>query len=190
MNVGKTTREIVLGSLIAVLSLLFFSTLGIAADVSWAKIIDYGDPGYSETGNAWRTYAAFGHNGTYRYLSHYDSGRTRVGTATWSTAVPYSGTYRVSVSYRMTDNRSPDADYFVTNNDGGSDHFVINQSGPAQLYKWKTLGDYHYKKGQIVKVFLDGTDDTYSDCADAASWELVELDPPPVVSSAVTLLLR
>lgn len=192
MSTRKKNRAIMAPFVFTALSLLTFSIPAMAADgVTWKKIIDFGYPGYAEIGIAWRTYCSppgTAHDGCYRYLSHYDYTRERVGLATWTTAVPYSGIYKVSVSYRSTENRSPDADYFVINSEGANDHFVVNQTGEGSLV-WKTLGQYHYTKGQNAKVVLDGTDDTYSDCADAVSWELVELDPDPKIGPATNLLL-
>lgn len=153
---------------------------------TWSKVVDYGDAGYSESGVSWKTY----HNpqsndGSYRYLSHYDNTRKRVGTATWEAEIPYSGIYKVSVSFRSTENRSSDADYYVDNGTGGNDHFSFDQRGDGGLV-WKTLGEYHYRKGQRVKILLDGTDDTLSDCADAASWTLVKLTPSsPLVNTII-----
>lgn len=192
MSVQRKNSSIMAYSFFPILALLLFSIPALAADevkVGWTKVIDYGQAGYSETGNAWRTYPAFGHNGSYRYLSHYNYTRTRKGTATWATEIPASGIYRVSVSYRRTENRSPDADYYVTNSEGGENHYSFNQMGPNETYMWKLSGLFHYSKGQKVRVFLDGTDDTYSDCADAASWELVELDPAKIVPATNLLLL-
>lgn len=193
MAVQRKNRSIIVSFVLAILALLLFSIPALAAGeekIGWKKIIDYGYPGYSESGIAWRTYKnCQSHDCSYRFLSWWERGLKRVGTATWTITAPYSGSYKVSVSYRRTENRSPDADFFVTNSDGGEDHFSINQVGSVK-YVWKTLGEYHYKKGQKVRVFLNGTDDTYSDCADAASWELVELDPEPILVPANSLLLK
>ena len=169
---------------------LFLAGLTTANAQTWEKVIDFGDPGYVERGSTWRTYVnGQSHRGSYRYLSHFNYTRRRVGTATWTTVAPYSGTYRVSISFRRTENRSPDANYFVTNNSGELDEFVINQSGHLE-FVWAELGLYHYRKGQTIKVLLDGTDDTYSDCADATKWTLVELDPPTVIPPVNSLLLK
>ncbi|HKJ66084.1 MAG TPA: hypothetical protein VJ969_11820 [Desulfopila sp.] len=157
------------------------------AVTQWQKIVDYGDPGYSETGNAWRNYVNDQcHNGTYRLLSHWEQERPRVGTATWEITIPQDGYYRVEVSYRQTENRSPDANYFASNGRGGLDETVINQAG-VTAHIWRTLGEYYYSAGQRVKVFLDGRDDDYSDCADAASWKLI---PAPVNLTPIIALLK
>ncbi|MDH3330090.1 MAG: hypothetical protein OEM01_12725, partial [Desulfobulbaceae bacterium] len=159
--------------------------------ITWEKIIDFGDEGYSETGVAWRTYINDqSHSGSYRYLSAWEKDLPRVGTATWTTTIPYEGLYKVAVSYRQTENRSPDANYFATNNFGGLDEIVINQSGPL-TYIWHTLGEYYYSAGEVVKVHLDGTDDNYSDCADAASWTLIKLgNLPPDITPIISSLLK
>lgn len=172
MRRSKNRTFLSLAGIAAILVLFGFTHDAFSA-TTWSKVIDFGYTGYSETGNSWRTYTSpQSHNGSYRYLSHWDRGVARVGTATWTVAVPYNGKYRVSISYRRTENRSPDANYFVTNGSGGMDEYIVNQMGD-NAYIWRTLGDYEYSAGQAVKVFLDGTDDNYSDCADAARWELL-----------------
>ena len=155
--------------------LLLFVFVNISIAQTWSKVVDYGDAGYSETGVSWRTYpSAQSYNGSYRYLSHWESDVARVGTATWTTTILRDGFYRVAVSYRQTENRSPDANYFATKNISGElEESVINQQGPVGLI-WRTLGVYFYYEGQVVKVLIDGTDDNYSDCADAVSWTLVD----------------
>jgi len=180
------TRNKFISLIIAVTTFLLLGmNIGIALSATtWEKIIDFGDEGYSETGSAWRTYSnPQSHNGSYRYLSHWDMGKARVGTATWTTTIPQSGIYRVAVSYRQTENRSPDANFFATNSSGGMDETVINQVGHL-AYIWRTLGTYRYSEGQVVKVVLDGTDDNYSDCADAASWTLLESSGTSINSSS------
>lgn len=185
---------------IAVLGLFLFSVIpNTATAVTWKKLIDYGYKGYSETSSYnWRTYSSpESVNGSYRYLSYEVGDGSRTGTATWTTEIPYTGTYRVSVSCRKTENRTTDADYYVTNSDNGLDHFVINQKDHRNILVWDTLGVYSYEKGQTVLVKLDGTDDGASDCADATLWELVTMLPdpqvaptaPPNINGARSLLL-
>lgn len=172
---------IIASSLILTVVYLLTASPSMAADPTWKKLIDYGNEGYSETSNNWNTYGAGGVNGTFRYLSHEVGDGTRTGTATWKTTVPYCGIYRVSVSFRRTENRTADADYFVTNKSGGEDHYVIDQRGHLTYPSWG-LGqvDYYYSAGQEVKVVLDGTDDGASDCADAAQWELLQWQECPL----------
>lgn len=185
---------------------LLFAGQAIGGEpVTWSKVVDFGDAGYQEVGASWKNYTnPQANNYSYRYLSHWrEQGLDikRVGLAFWRTEIPYSGTYRISVSYRRTENRSPDADYGVLKSDASDadyntifnkaeyDWTSINQQGHLALI-WKDLGVYEYKKGQLAVVILDGTDDTHSDCADAAKWELVELSDPSVNTGANSLLLR
>lgn len=145
----------------------------MAQAAEWQKIIDNGDTGYSETGSAWRDYEnGDAYNGDYRYLSSYESGVARVGTATWTTTIPEEGRYEVAVSFRRTENRTPDADYLVDDGEGGQDAYSVSQVGESALI-WQVLGTYTYGEGQEVSVTLDGTDDNYSDCADAVRWKRV-----------------
>lgn len=185
-----------ISKILAIGSFFLFSLSGttMAAHTEWHKLVDYGDQGYSETTNNWKTYnhptEAIG--GSYRYLSREVGDNSRTGTATWQTTVPYCGKYRVRVSARKTENRTPDADFFVTNSTGGLDHFVINQIDHRNILDWDILGDYYYEKGQTVIVKLDGTDDGWSDCADAALWELIErqrCENEAVTTAPVNILL-
>ena len=158
--------------------MLFVCVFG--SDVSaqkWQKIIDNNQPGYSETGNAWATWNVGGYNNNYRYLSHQGKGLKRVGTATWQVAAPYDGQYDVSVHFRQTVNRTTDADYNVYDGNGKRHHFSLNQQKLAS--GWHRLGTFYYKKGQTMKVVLDGTDDTQSDEADAVQWVFSSTNPPP-----------
>ncbi|TNE43692.1 MAG: hypothetical protein EP343_33290 [Deltaproteobacteria bacterium] len=167
-------------------SLLFFGML-LLASVSycsvgyaqkWEKIIDDGDPGYSETGNAWSTWShPSGYKGDYRYLSHQGKNVPRVGTATWQTVVPYTGQYEVYVYFRATVNRTTDADFRVIDGNGKRHNFVLNQQTMAT--GWHKLGAFAYTKGQTSRVILDGTDDNQSDEADAVKWVFANSNPPP-----------
>ncbi|MDH3327692.1 MAG: hypothetical protein OEM01_00485 [Desulfobulbaceae bacterium] len=197
MSLTKKSAFIVAN--IAVLGLFFFPAMKDTAEAAlWQKLVDYGYAGYSETSRNWRTYSSpESVNNSYRYLSREVGDGTRKGTATWQIEIPYSGIYRVTVSCRKTENRTPDADYYVTNSNNGLDHIVINQINPRNILVWDVLGLYSYEKGQTVLVRLDGTDDSWSDCADATLWELVETRPdpkvaptaPPNINGARSLLL-
>lgn len=156
------------------LFLLSSPLTGTAEAQTFYKLIDFGDKGYSETSKNWETYVyPDSPGGSYRYLSRLLGDHTRTGTATWTITIPYCGLYEVKVSCRKTENRTNNADYYVTNSKGGEDKFEINQVNHHNVLDWDTLGRYYYAKDQIVRVHLDGTDDGASDCADAASWELI-----------------
>lgn len=190
MNLTKKSMLFV--SSIILLGFTICTSSNVMAATTWSKVVDYGDAGYSETSSNWKTYnSPQAYNSSYRYLSREVGDTTRTGTANWETTVPYCGIYRVSVSFRRTENRSPDADYYVTNSSGGEDHYVIDQRSHTPVFTWE-LGqvDYYYKAGQTVKVRLDGTDDSWSDCSDAASWELIELQTCPSEKTAAGVPVR
>jgi len=188
----KITKILTIGSFFV----FPLSDPAMAVHTEWYKLVDYGDEGYSETTDNWLSWnqptEAIG--GSYRYLSREVGDTSRTGTATWQTTVPYCGKYRVRVSARKTINRTPDADYFVTNSTGGLDHFVINQLDHRNILDWDILGDHYYEKGQTVIVKLDGTDDGWSDCADAVLWELIEMqrckNDAVIIAPVNSLLLK
>jgi hypothetical protein len=165
---------------------------GAAEAQTWERWIDYGYPGYSETGNSWRTYPSpQSHNGSYRYLSHWDRGVKRVGKAKWAVTVPVTGIYEVTITYRKTENRTPDANYFVVRDrEGNLEQHIINQSSHSTSYEIRTLGQYEYGRGQEVYVLLDGTDDNYSDCADAARFKLIKELSEGAAPAINSLLLK
>ena len=158
-------------------SLIFWGQTAAAVSVGWSVVVDDLDPEYSETGNAWASYTyPDAINGRYRYLSHKEQNLSRKGTATWQANMPTSGIYRVDIHYRPTDNRSPDADFLVYDGRGAVHHYSVDQTfhGPLTSTGWFTLGKFAWSAAQTAKVVLDGTDDEYSDEADAVRWTLVE----------------
>ncbi len=177
-------------SMICMLGIALFcaSATADACPVGQKLIIDNGDPGYSETGDDWTTWPNAGQSlGTdYRYLSHTVGGSDRVGTATWRPpSLPADGMYKVEAVFRATENRSPDADYFVHDADGKVSHRSVDQvdgstSGNSHGPVYADLGTYHLATGK-GHVILDGTDDNYSDEADAVVFTLVSCGtaPPP-----------
>lgn len=175
----KITRSFFLIGLVLIAGTSINADFAAAED--WTKTIDYGDSGYSETGNwaSWTFGRAVG--GSYRYLTKETAGvENRKGKAFWKTKVPVYGRYRVEISYRRTANRTTDADFFVHDGFGDTYHFIINQKAdPTENHlTWTTLGTFHWHKDEEAVVELDGTDDTRSDEADAAKWTLVEeLEP-------------
>jgi len=154
-------------------TLLMIGQTGLAQE--WTKIIDDGDDGYSETSpyDSWRTWHFPGaYNGDWRYLSGlFESPQgpvPRKGKAYWTTKVPTTGIYEISVHLFNTENRTTDADYFIEDGNGKTHHFVLNQK---QLPTgWYVLGEFEWKKDQQSTIILDGTDDNQSDEADAVRW--------------------
>ncbi len=174
---GKRSGSCWVG-MIALLGWVWMAVGFAQAQSSWEKIIDDGDPGYSETGNAWASWSsADAYGGSYRYLSHQGQNIPRKGTATWQVSVPYDGQYEVSVHFRQTVNRTTDADYLVDDGQGVRRTFVLNQA--TLPTGWHKLGNFSWSKGQIAKVVLDGTDDNQSDEADAVRWRFIGQIPPP-----------
>jgi len=162
-----------------VLFLLFFFSLSAnAVPLGWVGMVDNADPGYAETGMSWVSYDwSSSINGQYRYLSHLGHTVERKGTATWQLSIPTSGTYRVDIHYRPTDNRTVDADFNVYDGKGIIHHHSIDQTynGPLSSIGWLTLGKYDWSAGQTAKIVLDGTDDDLSDEADAVRFVLVKM---------------
>ncbi len=153
----------------------------------------------------WRSYAGlWGVGNAYLFLSYYGNMppvQVRKGWAVWQWEVKTSARYKVEVFYRPTENRSPDADYYVFSLKAlgemqgmkPQDNMVINQTlhGPLQTQGWVTLGEYEYQRGEIAAVGLWAHDDTYSDEADGVRWTLMEkIANKGGVTPAATFLLR
>ena len=155
----------------------------------------------------WRSYAGlWGIGNAYLFLSYYGnmpgvSRQVRKGWAVWQWDVQTSGRYKVEVFYRPTENRSPDADYFVLALKGRGvvadskilDEKVIDQTehGPLHSQGWVTLGEYEYQNGTTAAVGLWAHDDTHSDEADAVRWTLVKkIQNKASVAPATSLLLK
>jgi predicted secreted protein len=176
-NLKKNIKTIFVTGLILIAGLCIIADIVVAAP--WTQTVNDGDAGYSETGNwkSWFFGPAVG--GSYRYLSLEIAGiENRKGKASWSVQIPQTGMYKVEVSYRKTENRTYDADYYVHDGNQKAHHFSVSQwSNPTEEHlTWTTLGTFAWNKDQTSVVELDGTDDTQSDEADAVRWTLVEVD--------------
>jgi len=164
------------------LFLLLYSSIpneARAVNIGWRFVVDDGDPGYSETGNSWASRAwSSAYNGDYRYLSHLNHTVERKGEAVWQLTIPTSGTYRIDIHYRPTENRTRDADYHVYDGRGEIHKHSIDQTyhGPLSSAGWYSLGNYDWSRGHRAKVVLDGSDDLDSDEADAVRWTLVRVN--------------
>ena len=143
-----------------------------------------GAPGFTTTGNDWTTWGMSGYgldgaDTTYHYLSHTVGGADRVGTATWTPDIPTAGTWQISTWFRMTENRTPDADHAITDGAGGTSYVVVNQVGDGAS-GWVDLGTYWCAEGWGgCSVTLDGTDDNHSDEANAVRFVFVSAGPNP-----------
>jgi hypothetical protein len=141
---------------------------------------DVAGSGYSEErAQNWETHNVGACRGTYRYLSRLIGDGSRRGRAIWQPTISTSGWYSVTVSYRATENRTNDADYFVDDDLGGSTHTVINQQHPGDCTT-EDLGTFWCAAGGSCRVVLDGTDDSQSDAADATTFTLVSCGSAPV----------
>ena len=160
-----------------------------ACPVGLTVSVDNGQKGYSETGDSWATWGSSGQaiGADYRYLSKYAGAPGAKGKATWKPDVPVAGQYRVQATFRATENRTSDADYYVIGADGAKSHTVVDQRDGAQNGAshgpvYADLGVHPFAPGQ-GHVLLDGTDDSGSDEADAVVLELIScegvVEPPP-----------
>ena len=149
-------------------------------------IIDDSDgaPEFTMTGDDWTTWGMLGYgydsgDTDYHYLSHTVGGNDRVGTATWTPDIPTAGTYQISTWFRLTDNRTDDADHFIYDGLGGSTHISLDQRGSGAS-GWVDLGQHWCAEGVGgCYVVLDGTDDNQSDEANAVKFELITPEDPP-----------
>lgn len=131
-----------------------------------------GSPGFTTTGDNWSTWSmpsGYGFDGgdtSYHYLTSYEGDGDRKGTATWSPDLPRAGTYQVSAWYRLTSNRSDDADHYVYDASGASHHVSVDQTGDGAS-GWVELAEVSCNAGRGgCTVVLDG-DDGQSDEANA-----------------------
>ena len=100
---------------------------------------DGGAPGFTVTGT-WSTTSSGGYNnGSYRYAA---PGKT--ATATWTATLPQAGTYKVSVIYLASSNRSTGARFVVHASTGDVENFV-NQTYNSLV--WVSLGNYSFNTG-------------------------------------------
>jgi MYXO-CTERM domain-containing protein len=149
-----------------------------------------GSPGFTTTGDDWTTWGTNGYgfdggDSEYHYLSHTVGGEDRRGTATWSPDLPQEGTYEIAAWYRLTENRSRDADHVVRDGTGATTKKTLDQYGDGAS-GWVTLGEHWCASGRGgCTVTLDGTDDDESDEANAMRFTWVdaggtdEPDPDP-----------
>ncbi len=156
------------------------------AGTGWSTIVDdqHGAPTFTITGDDWTTWGTLGYgyapeDTDYHYLSSTVGGSDRRGTATWTPDLPQDGTYRIEAWYRLTGNRTQDADHFVYDGYGYETHIVLDQYGDGPS-GWVPLGDYWCVAGSGgCTVVLDGTDDDESDEANAMQFTLIDGEPPP-----------
>lgn len=173
--------------------------VGARADCPVGKkiLIDNGQAGYAETGDSWNTWSSNQQSvgPDYRYLSKYVGAPGAKGKASWTPKLPAAGLYKVEATFRATENRTSDADYFVHAGDGTISHKVVDQRDgtnagtPAHGPVYADLGTHWFAPGQGF-VEIDGTDDSQSDEADAVQWTLVSCadggEPPQPTGCAAT----
>ncbi len=148
-------------------------------------IIDNTDsaPAFVLTGNDWTTWGSLGYgfdsgDSDYHYLSHTVGGPDRRGTATWTPDLPTAGLWEITTWWRRTENRTDDADHFITDGAGNVTHVVLDQRGTGAS-GWVLLGQFDCDAGLGgCSVELDGTDDDQSDAANAVRFQLITAAPP------------
>ncbi len=139
-----------------------------------------GAPEFQTTTENWDTWSigSYGYDSgdtSYHYLSSYVGDGSREGTAIWTPDLDTAGTWRVEIWFRRTENRTDDADHYVTDGLGDEHHVSVDQSGDGES-GWVDLGEYWCDAGSGGCVLtLDG-DDGASDEANAARFTLVEAD--------------
>jgi len=144
----------------------------------------HGEPTFTTTGDDWTTWGTLGHgyageDTEYHYLSSTVGGSDRRGTATWTPEMPVEGTYLVEAWYRLTGNRTRDANHYVYDGYGGQTHIALDQYGDGPS-GWVSLGEHWCTAGIAgCYVVLDGTDDDESDEANAMQFTLIDTEPPP-----------
>jgi hypothetical protein len=142
-----------------------------------------GSPHFTTTGDDWTTWSTldFGFDGgdtEYHYTSHTVGGSDRRGTATWHPDIPTAGLWEVQTWYRMTENRTDDADFIVVDGLGERHLRSVDQRGEGAS-GWVSLAKVWCDEGfDGCPVTLDANDDDQSDEANAVRWVLIdEADP-------------
>ena len=142
-----------------------------------------GTPHFTTTGDDWTTWNTlnYGFNGAdteYHYTSHTVGGSDRRGTATWHPDIPAAGLWEVQTWFRMTENRTSDADFIVLDGLGQQHTRSLDQRGEGAS-GWVTLATVWCERGfDGCPVTLDANDDDQSDEANAVRWVLVEEADP------------
>jgi len=142
--------------------------------------VDNDEPtsGYSEVNpENFQTHDVDACAGSYRYLSKYVGDESTDGRVIWQPTIATPGTYRVTTSFRASENRTDDADYVLFGDDGQMSSVVIDQRGDGCVQE--VVGEIWCVAGGSCRLELDGTDDMKSDAADETVFELVGCDPPP-----------
>ncbi len=152
-----------------------------AGDCSGISVaVDNDDPGsgYSEVNpENFQTHNVDACAGTYRYLSQYVGDESTNGRVIWQPSIEVEGTYRVTTSFRASENRTDDADYLLIGDDGQQTGMSVDQRGDGCAEV--VVGEIWCVAGGSCRLELDGTDDAKSDAADQTVFELVDCEPPP-----------
>jgi hypothetical protein len=143
--------------------------------------VDYDIPGsgYSEVKpENWETNTTYACYKAYRSLTQHAGDGTRKGKAIWRPAIPRSGWWQVDTSWRQSDNRGTDADYFFRDDLGKQTHKVVDQRNEGSGCSHKDMGTFWCKAGGGCELVLDG-DDGQSYAADITTFTLVQCDDAP-----------
>ncbi|GBG09202.1 hypothetical protein PAT3040_03842 [Paenibacillus agaridevorans] len=149
--------------------MLFFSfaLVGHAAEI----VIDYGNPGYSETGT-WQDSGLKGYNSTSTRYSN-------VGerTAQWTPTITEAGEYEVFI-YKITNLTAGDKDVDIeVVYDGGSS--VMEQDWTIGTSGWVSLGKYPFAAGTSGYVIMNGEAGYSTVYSRADAVKFVSYTPPP-----------
>lgn len=115
--------------------------------------------------------------GVYHYTSkHGRWKRTGREKAIFTPNLPKAGTYKVEVSWRASENRSPRVSWEVKHAQGKKTA-TVNQRGDGLV--WHNLGTFNFEAGRkgYVAMVNDGGE---SACVDAARFTLVKASSGPV----------
>jgi hypothetical protein len=131
----------------------------------------------------WRTsnYWPYVMNGYSRYTSSWDVNNPRHGVAVWRVQIPKTGWYSLKASYKQTENRTSEAQYYVYINATINDiknysatpvyHLVFDQEGTDfGQFNYAEFGEFCLKQGDVSVLVLDARETDRSSSADAAIW--------------------
>lgn len=131
---------------------------------AWA-IVDNADPGYSETGDGFRSGTpGYGHQDRWSYGEEvFRTGSTRTmpasggGVATWTVDVPEDGTYAVYISWDAAANNASDAHYRITHPGGVIDR-TFDQRVHGSTWQYVEQLPLRASEPLIIELIADSSD--------------------------------
>jgi subtilisin family serine protease len=135
-------------------------TFTVSGSVAQGRIIDDGDPGYSQVGR-WTAYGGQG----YQSDVHAAPTGTGTGVATWSFTGLTPGLFRVSATWTPYSNRATNAPYTIKDGSLAVGQVRVNQiTAPGDFadagVPWKDLGTF-YISGSTLNVELSDNANYY-----------------------------